>query len=235
MPRRSRSCAASTRSSSTCSATARSRSSGRPTARASSPRSTPPTVASTPRSTRQWRAPAGSAPTRRTCTTSPSAPTRAAPSGRRSCRPPATSCSSPTTTRSSCACIAHLADDPGLVAAFERGDDIHTATAARVFGVAPDAVTHEQRSKAKMVCYGLAYGMEAYGLAQRLSIEVPEATEILDAYFVAFPVGARLHGAHRRARPASAATPRRCSAAAGTSPSWRRRTSASARPASGRP
>jgi len=84
-------------------------------------------------------------------------------------------------------CIAHLADDPGLVGAFERGDDIHTATAARVFGVAPDAVTHEQRAKAKMVSYGLAYGMEAYGLAQRLSIEVPEATEILDAYFVAFP------------------------------------------------
>jgi DNA polymerase-1 len=84
-------------------------------------------------------------------------------------------------------CIAHLADDPGLVGAFDRGDDIHTATAARVFGVAPDEVTHEQRAKAKMVSYGLAYGMEAYGLAQRLSIEVPEATEILDAYFVAFP------------------------------------------------
>ena len=84
-------------------------------------------------------------------------------------------------------CIAHLAEDPGLIGAFEAGDDIHTATAARIFDVDPGDVTIEQRSKAKMVSYGLAYGMEAYGLAQRLSIPVPEAEEILDAYFVAFP------------------------------------------------
>lgn len=84
-------------------------------------------------------------------------------------------------------CIAHLAEDPGLIAAFEAGDDIHTATAARVFHVAPADVDGAQRAKAKMVSYGLAYGMEAYGLAQRLSIPVPEAAEILDAYFTAFP------------------------------------------------
>lgn len=84
-------------------------------------------------------------------------------------------------------CIAHLAEDPGLVGAFEAGDDIHTATAARIFGIDADDVGVEQRSKAKMVSYGLAYGMEAYGLAQRLNIEVGEATEILDAYFAAFP------------------------------------------------
>jgi DNA polymerase-1 len=84
-------------------------------------------------------------------------------------------------------CIAHLAEDPGLIAAFETGADIHNETAARIFGVEPDTVTTEQRSKAKMVSYGLAYGMEAYGLAQRLSIEVDEAGEILDAYFEAFP------------------------------------------------
>jgi DNA polymerase-1 len=84
-------------------------------------------------------------------------------------------------------CIAHLADDPGLVTAFEAGEDIHTATASRVFGVDPDEVTLEQRSKAKMVSYGLAYGMEAYGLGQRLNIATAEAQEILDAYFVAFP------------------------------------------------
>ena len=84
-------------------------------------------------------------------------------------------------------CIAHLSGDPGLVGAFARGDDIHTETAARVFGVAPAEVTHEQRSKAKMVSYGLAYGMEAYGLSQRLGITVAEATQILDAYFEAFP------------------------------------------------
>ncbi len=84
-------------------------------------------------------------------------------------------------------CIAHLAEDPGLIAAFEAGDDIHTTTAARVFHVSGEDVTHEQRARAKMVSYGLAYGMEAYGLAQRLSIEVDEASEILDAYFEAFP------------------------------------------------
>ncbi|MEY4158647.1 MAG: polymerase, partial [Actinomycetota bacterium] len=84
-------------------------------------------------------------------------------------------------------CIAHLADDPGLISAFAAGVDIHNATAARVFNVDPKTVTADQRSKAKMVSYGLAYGMEAYGLSQRLAIEVSEATEILDAYFAAFP------------------------------------------------
>jgi DNA polymerase-1 len=84
-------------------------------------------------------------------------------------------------------CIAHLARDPGLLSAFNSGLDIHRATAAQVFGVALDAVTIDQRSKAKMVSYGLAYGMEAYGLAQRLAIDVGEAKQILDAYFSAFP------------------------------------------------
>jgi len=84
-------------------------------------------------------------------------------------------------------CIAHLAEDPGLIAAFEAGDDIHAATAARIFEVNADEVTVEQRSKAKMVSYGLAYGMEAYGLGTRLDIPTSEAQVILDAYFEAFP------------------------------------------------
>ncbi len=84
-------------------------------------------------------------------------------------------------------CIAHLAEDPGLIAAFEAGDDIHTATAARVFDIAVSEVGVGERSTAKMVSYGLAYGMEAYGLAQRLNIPTGEAAEILDAYFEAFP------------------------------------------------
>jgi DNA polymerase-1 len=84
-------------------------------------------------------------------------------------------------------CIAHLAHDPGLIEAFAAGRDIHTATASRVFSVAPAEVTHEQRAKAKMVSYGLAYGMEAYGLGQRLNIPTSEAAGILDAYFAAFP------------------------------------------------
>ena len=84
-------------------------------------------------------------------------------------------------------CIAHLAEDPGLIEAFETEQDIHTTTAARVFDVDPGDVSLEQRSKAKMVSYGLAYGMEAYGLGQRLGIPTGEAQTILDAYFVAFP------------------------------------------------
>jgi len=84
-------------------------------------------------------------------------------------------------------CIAHLAEDPGLIEAFTTGADIHNQTAARVFGVEPTEVTIDQRSKAKMVSYGLAYGMEAYGLGQRLNIATGEAQEILDAYFAAFP------------------------------------------------
>ncbi|MDP1821183.1 MAG: DNA polymerase I [Acidimicrobiales bacterium] len=84
-------------------------------------------------------------------------------------------------------CIAHLAEDPGLMESFGSGRDIHTDTAARIFGVEPTGVTTEMRSKAKMVSYGLAYGMEAYGLGQRLNIPTEEAATILDAYFVAFP------------------------------------------------
>ncbi len=84
-------------------------------------------------------------------------------------------------------CIAHLAEDPGLIQAFTDEADIHTRTAARVFGVPEDEVTPAQRAKSKMVSYGLAYGMEAYGLSQRLNIPVEEARGILDAYFVAFP------------------------------------------------
>ena len=84
-------------------------------------------------------------------------------------------------------CIAHLAEDPGLIGSFEAGEDIHNATASRVFDVKSEDVTVEQRSKAKMVSYGLAYGMEAYGLSQRLGIPVDEAAEILKAYFEAFP------------------------------------------------
>ncbi len=84
-------------------------------------------------------------------------------------------------------CIAHLAEDPGLIESFELRRDIHTETASRIFSVDPGKVSVEQRSKAKMVSYGLAYGMEAYGLGQRLNIPTEEAAEILDAYFTAFP------------------------------------------------
>ncbi len=115
-------------------------------------------------------------------------------------------------------CIAHLAEDPGLIESFESRRDIHTETASRIFGVESKGVTVEMRSKAKMVSYGLAYGMEAYGLGQRLNIPTEEAAEILDAYFVAFPAvraymdrtvaEARERGLHRDAVRPPPADPR---------------------------
>jgi DNA polymerase-1 len=83
--------------------------------------------------------------------------------------------------------LAHLAEDPGLTDAFARGADIHTTTAATVFRVAEADVDAAQRRFAKVVNYGLAYGMEAYGLGQRLDLPTEEAREILDAYFEGFP------------------------------------------------
>ena len=83
-------------------------------------------------------------------------------------------------------CIAHLANDPGLIAAFTAGDDVHVAVASRVFETPAEKVTFEQRSRAKAVSYGLVYGMEAFGLAQRMDIPNEEAQEIMDNYFGAF-------------------------------------------------
>ena len=83
--------------------------------------------------------------------------------------------------------LAHLAEDPGLIDAFDRGVDVHTATAAAVFHVPEAEVDDAQRRFAKVVNYGLAYGMEAYGLGQRLDVPTHEAAEILDAYFAGFP------------------------------------------------
>ena len=83
--------------------------------------------------------------------------------------------------------LAHLARDPGLIDAFDRGVDVHTVTASKVFDEDESAVTPEHRRFAKVVNYGLAYGMEAYGLSQRLGVPVADASEILDAYFDGFP------------------------------------------------
>jgi DNA polymerase I len=82
--------------------------------------------------------------------------------------------------------IAGLSREAGLLEAFRIGVDVHTATAAKVYGVALDAVTPEMRSKAKMVNFGLAYGMSAFGLSQRLGIPRREAAEIIDNYFKQF-------------------------------------------------
>jgi DNA polymerase-1 len=84
-------------------------------------------------------------------------------------------------------CIAHLSGDPGLIDAMTTGADVHRTVAAAVYGIAPEEVTHTQREFCKMVSYGLAYGMEAYGLSQRLGVPVEEAGAIMESYFGAFP------------------------------------------------
>jgi DNA polymerase-1 len=83
--------------------------------------------------------------------------------------------------------IAGLSREPGLLKAFQSGVDIHAATAAGVYGVPLEAVTPEMRRKAKMVNYGIAYGISAFGLAQRLGIPRKEGAEIIDRYFKQFP------------------------------------------------
>jgi len=83
--------------------------------------------------------------------------------------------------------IAALSREAGLLEAFASGADVHTATAAKVYGIFPELVTPEMRRKAKMVNYGIAYGISAFGLSQRLGIPRKEAAEIIDQYFKQFP------------------------------------------------
>ena len=79
--------------------------------------------------------------------------------------------------------IAHLSQDPAMIADFNLGHDIHAATAAKVFHVPLDQVTKEQRSRAKAVNFGIIYGMSAFGLAQRMEISRGEAADIIKKYF----------------------------------------------------
>ncbi|MDE0023326.1 MAG: DNA polymerase I [Spirochaetaceae bacterium] len=100
--------------------------------------------------------------------------------------------------------MAAITEDPGLVEAFAGDVDIHAATSARVFGVPLDGVTADMRRRAKMINFGLMYGMSAFGLAQRLNIARAEARAIIERYFEQFPnikqymgdtvAGAREHG-----------------------------------------
>lgn len=83
--------------------------------------------------------------------------------------------------------IAALSEDAGMQEAFKSGVDIHTATAAKVYGVFPEMVTSEMRRKAKMVNFGVAYGISAFGLSQRLGIPRKEAAEIIEQFFANFP------------------------------------------------
>ena len=81
---------------------------------------------------------------------------------------------------------AAMSREQGMIDAFQNGEDIHTATAAKVFGVDPDAVTREQRSQAKAVNFGILYGQGAFGLAENLGISRKEAKQIIDAYHAQF-------------------------------------------------
>lgn len=83
--------------------------------------------------------------------------------------------------------LAHLSEDESFLAAFAQDHDFHAATAAKVFGVAPADVTSEMRSRVKQFSYGIAYGMSAFGVSQRLGIEVGDARDFIDAYYQQFP------------------------------------------------
>jgi DNA polymerase-1 len=93
--------------------------------------------------------------------------------------------------------MAHISGDPGLVAAFERGLDVHRATAAEVFGVAPEAVADDQRRAAKAINFGLMYGMSSFGLAANLGITKDAAKLYIDRYFERYPGVARYMDATR--------------------------------------
>ncbi|MEO6857427.1 MAG: DNA polymerase I [Solirubrobacteraceae bacterium] len=83
--------------------------------------------------------------------------------------------------------LAHITDEEVLKEIFRRGEDVHTATACRVFGVTPDAIDPGMRSKAKMINYGIVYGLSAYGMADRLDIPQSEADEFIQRYLAGFP------------------------------------------------
>jgi DNA polymerase-1 len=83
--------------------------------------------------------------------------------------------------------MAHLSADAGLMAAFDKGEDVHRATAAEVFGVGLDQVDNDQRRSAKAINFGLIYGMSAFGLGRQLGIDRGQAQEYIDRYFQRYP------------------------------------------------
>jgi DNA polymerase-1 len=83
--------------------------------------------------------------------------------------------------------IASISNDEGMMAAFREGMDIHTATAATIYGIKPEEVNRDQRRNAKSVNFGIIYGISAFGLSENIGISRKEAGEIIDQYFVKFP------------------------------------------------
>jgi DNA polymerase-1 len=87
--------------------------------------------------------------------------------------------------------LAHIAGEDVLKEIFRRGEDVHTATACRVFGVSPEQIDPAMRSKSKMINYGIVYGLSAYGMADRLDIPQEEADEFIQRYMAGFPAVGR--------------------------------------------
>jgi DNA polymerase-1 len=83
--------------------------------------------------------------------------------------------------------LAHLSEDASFCRAFDEGHDFHASIAAQVHGVAPEAVTPDMRSRVKQFSYGIAYGMSAYGVSQRLGVEMEEAASFIESYYAQFP------------------------------------------------
>jgi len=83
--------------------------------------------------------------------------------------------------------MAHLSGDEQMIAAFVNDEDIHTATAAKIFGIGPGEVTREMRNRAKTANFGIIYGISAFGLAQRMQISRTEAKDLIDGYFKSYP------------------------------------------------
>ncbi|MCK4749158.1 MAG: DNA polymerase I, partial [Bacteroidales bacterium] len=83
--------------------------------------------------------------------------------------------------------MAHLSGDPGMIEAFVNEEDIHLATAAKIFKTDPGSVTREMRSKAKTANFGIIYGISAFGLSQRMRISRSEAKQLIDGYFNTYP------------------------------------------------
>ncbi|WP_418833181.1 DNA polymerase I [Phocaeicola sp.] len=83
--------------------------------------------------------------------------------------------------------MAHLSGDPHMIEAFQKGQDIHAATAAKIYKIDLSQVTREQRSKAKTANFGIIYGISVFGLAERLNVDRKEAKELIDGYFQNYP------------------------------------------------
>ncbi len=108
--------------------------------------------------------------------------------------------------------MAHLSGDENLLRAFSEGEDVHRATAAEVFGLSLERVGSEQRRVAKVINFGLIYGMSSFGVAQNLGIDRSTAQTYIERYFARYPGSQALHGRDAPARARARATSKPCSA-----------------------